>query len=139
MEMQFRAMTFSSHMMCPTCVGLKALRELRLRPFEGAGLGDAGVVDGLACLTSLESLEFRGCKDTLTDEVGCVGHVAGVRSGSGVGGQADGQAGRRGRSCRAAAPAAWHGHDLQSLTTPTDCILLGPRNTSLEPVALCRA
>jgi hypothetical protein len=30
-------------------------------------------MDGLACLTTLESLEFRGCQDTLTDEVGVRG------------------------------------------------------------------
>ncbi len=49
--------------------GLKQLSSLVLRPVTGEGLGDAAVHDGLALLGALTRLEFRGCQDTLTDEV----------------------------------------------------------------------
>uniref|UniRef100_A0A7S0S167 Uncharacterized protein n=1 Tax=Chlamydomonas leiostraca TaxID=1034604 RepID=A0A7S0S167_9CHLO len=48
---------------------LRALSMLRLRPLRGGEMGDELLVDsGLAYLTTLQDLEFRGCLDTLTDE-----------------------------------------------------------------------
>lgn len=64
--------------MCgPVRSGLRHLESFILTPVDGRGLEDEHLVDGLALLTSLTRLEFRGDHDLLTDQVGCVLWVLG--------------------------------------------------------------